>query len=339
MSEPIIEIKGLSKRFGSGEGSVLALQDIDLTVENGDIFGIIGLSGAGKSTLVRCINLLERPTEGSVVFGGRDLTKLTEKELRAVRKKIGMIFQRFNLLTQRTAIENITFPLELDGVPKAKAKERAMELLEIVGLSDRADAYPAQLSGGQMQRIAIARAIANNPKVLLCDEATSALDPNTTRAILDLLKDINRTMGVTVIIITHEMKVIEQICNRVAVIDQSRIVEEGDVKTVFTNPQSKIAKQLILPRGTERELIRSESVKGDNICRLVFDGSSTYEPLIASLAIDAGIKASILSADMRDIDGKAYGSMLISFSSDEDLKKAEEYIKLRGNIIIEEVEA
>ena len=339
MAQPIIEIKGLKKRYGDGAGSVLALQDIDLEIEKGDIYGIIGLSGAGKSTLVRCINMLERPTDGSVIFSGTDLAKLSEKELRSHRRQIGMIFQRFNLLMQRTALENITFPLELEGVSKAEAKKRALELLKIVGLEDRADAYPVQLSGGQMQRIAIARAVVNNPKVLLCDEATSALDPNTTRAILDLIKDINRKMGVTVVIITHEMKVIEQICNKVAVIDSSRIVEKGDVKEVFTNPKSAIAKELILPRGTERELLRSEGIHGENILRLVFDGAKTYEPLIASIAIDLGVKASILTADMRQIDDKSYGSMLISVINHEDISKIEDYISGLDGIYVEEVNA
>lgn len=339
MAQPIIEIKGLKKRYGDGASSVLALQDIDLEIEKGDIYGIIGLSGAGKSTLVRCINMLERPTDGSVIFSGTDLAKLSEKELRSHRHQIGMIFQRFNLLMQRTALENITFPLELEGVSKAEAKKRALELLKIVGLEDRADAYPVQLSGGQMQRIAIARAVVNNPKVLLCDEATSALDPNTTRAILDLIKDINRKMGVTVVIITHEMKVIEQICNKVAVIDSSRIIEKGDVKEVFTNPKSDIAKELILPRGTERELLRSEGIHGENILRLVFDGAKTYEPLIASIAIDLGVKASILTADMRQIDDKSYGSMLISVINHEDISKIEDYISGLDGIYVEEVNA
>ena len=339
MGKAIIEIRGLTKRFGTGETAVTALRDIDLTINEGDIFGIIGLSGAGKSTLVRCINLLERPTEGSVVFDGTELTTLPEKQLRAARKSIGMIFQRFNLLMQRTALENVIFPLELDGVPKAKARERAMELLKIVGLEDRADAYPSQLSGGQMQRIAIARAVANNPKVLLCDEATSALDPNTTRAILDLLRSINRTMGVTIVVITHEMKVIEQICGRVAVIDKSRIVEEGTVTEVFTNPKSRIARELILPRGTDDEPITPAELTADgNICRLVFNGASAYEPIISSLAIDAGVKANILSADMRNIDGLAHGSMLISLEGETDLEKVKSYVGKIAGVTAEEVE-
>lgn len=336
MSQPIIELKGLTKTFGSGEGSVKALKNIDLEIHKGDIFGIIGLSGAGKSTLVRCINLLEKPTSGNVIFDGRDLTAMPDKELRLVRRSIGMIFQRFNLLMQRTALDNIIFPLLLEGMDKKKAKERGMELLKIVGLEDRADAYPAQLSGGQMQRIAIARAVANNPKVLLCDEATSALDPNTTRAILDLLKDINRTMGVTIVIITHEMKVIEQICSHVAVIDHGDIVEKGEVKDVFTSPKSRIARELILPKGAGGAHI--EQLRESGVVRIVFNGGTAYEPLIASLAIDCGVKVNILGADTRNIDGKAYGSMLIGLPENtEEAQKALDYIRGREDVTVEEV--
>ena len=338
MAQPIIEIRGLTKTFGTGETAVTALRDIDLTINRGEIFGVIGLSGAGKSTLVRCINLLERPTSGKVIFDGADLTTMPEKQLRHARRSIGMIFQRFNLLMQRTALENITFPLELDGTPRDAARERARELLKIVGLEDREYAYPSQLSGGQMQRIAIARAIANNPKVLLCDEATSALDPNTTRSILDLLKDINRTMGVTIVIITHEMKVIEQICSRVAVIDSSRIVESGEVREVFTHPKSRIARELIFPQGATPEMIESEQLSGNDVVRIVFNGGSAYEPLIASLAIDCGVKVNILGADTRNIDGRAYGSMLIGLPGDpEEAARAVAYIKSRDDVTVEEV--
>ena len=338
MSQPIIEIKGLTKRFGSGEGSVTALQNIDLTINKGDIFGIIGLSGAGKSTLVRCMNLLERPTEGKVIFDGQDITVMPEKRLREVRRSMGMIFQRFNLLMQRTALENITFPLELTGISKKDAAARAMELLKIVGLEDRADSYPVQLSGGQQQRVAIARAIANNPKVLLCDEATSALDPNTTISILDLLKDINQKTGVTIIIITHEMRVIEQVCSHVAVIDKSRIEEIGEVSEVFTRPKSRIARELILPKGTDPDLFHVEQLKGNSVVRIVFNGGSAYEPLIASLAIDCGVKVNILGADTRNIDGKAYGSMLIGLpADDQQAAKAMSYIKAQSGVTVEEV--
>jgi len=244
----IIKIENLSKVFTGGDGQpIVALKDIDLTVRQGDIFGIIGLSGAGKSTLVRCVNFLERPTTGRVIVDGKDLATLSNKELLKARQQMGMIFQGFNLLSQRTALGNVCYPLEIAGVPRAKARSRADELLTLVGLEDRMQAYPSQLSGGQKQRVAIARALATDPQVLLCDEATSALDPTTTQSILDLLKEINRQMGVTVLVITHEMKVIQEICNRVAVIDQSHIVEMGDVQEVFDNPRSEIARRLICP--------------------------------------------------------------------------------------------
>ena len=250
----MIEIEHLNKTYPSPTGDIHALRDVDLRIEDGEIFGIIGLSGAGKSTLVRCINLLERPTSGTVRIDGRDMTQLSRRDLLKARQDIGMIFQSFNLLEQRTVLRNICFPLEIAGVKRDKAQARAEELLELVGLSDRAKAYPSQLSGGQKQRVAIARALATRPKYLLCDEATSALDPNTTQSILRLLKQINQTLGVTIVVITHEMRVIEQICQRVAVIDQSCIAEIGNVSDVFTHPKSDIAKALILPKSPTENL-------------------------------------------------------------------------------------
>ena len=241
----IIELKEMSKSFKVKNGVVHALDKIDLKINRGEIFGIIGMSGAGKSTLVRCINLLERPTEGQVLFDGQDLTVLKPSQLRQARRSMGMIFQQFNLLMQKTALENVCFPLEISGVKKEEARKRAEELLEIVGLEERKNSYPAQLSGGQKQRVAIARALTTNPKVLLCDEATSALDPNTTRSILKLLKDINKRLGITVVVITHEMSVIEEICQRVAIIDSSKIAEIGTVEKIFTAPKSSIGKQLV----------------------------------------------------------------------------------------------
>ena len=243
----MIELRHLGKTYKTANREIVALEDINLSVQDGEIFGIIGLSGAGKSTLVRCVNLLEKPSSGHVFIDGEDITEFDRKSLLSLRRSIGMIFQDFNLLEQRSVLRNVTFPLEVSGVKRAAARERAMELLKLVGLSDRAESFPSQLSGGQKQRVAIARALATNPKYLLCDEATSALDPNTTRSILELLKKINQTLGVTIIVITHEMKVIYQICDRVAVLDQSRIAEEGSVSEVFTNPRSKIARELILP--------------------------------------------------------------------------------------------
>ncbi|MGN1318557.1 MAG: methionine ABC transporter ATP-binding protein, partial [Lachnospirales bacterium] len=243
----IVKIENLHKTFSTKNGDIVALRDINLEINEGDIFGIIGLSGAGKSTLVRCINYLEVPTKGKVIFENKELGSLTKKELLKARQSMGMIFQNFNLLEQRNALKNVCYPLEIAGVPKKKAEERARELLNIVGLSDRIYSYPSQLSGGQKQRVAIARALATNPKVILCDEATSALDPTTTQSILELLKEINQKMRVTIIIITHEMSVIERICNKVAVIDKSRIVEMGVVKDIFANPKSDMARELITP--------------------------------------------------------------------------------------------
>ena len=244
----MIELQHLTKRFATQGGTVVALNDINLTIQDGDIYGIIGMSGAGKSTLVRCINMLERPDEGKVVVNGRQMQELSAAELRAARRGITMIFQQFNLLMQRTCLRNIMFPMELAKVPKEKAEARARELLELVGLPDKAEAYPAQLSGGQKQRIAIARALATDPKVLLCDEATSALDPNTTHAILELIRKINKELGITVVIITHQMSVVEEVCNRVAILDNGTVVEEGEVQAIFSHPSSAAAKRLVPPK-------------------------------------------------------------------------------------------
>lgn len=336
MQPKVIEIRGLTKRFGNAENSVTALENIDLDIHQGDIFGVIGLSGAGKSTLVRCINLLERPTVGTVKVNGQEMTSLSDRELRKARKSIGMIFQGFNLLMQRTALDNICFPLELEGMSRRQAREKARKLLDIVGLSDKENAYPAQLSGGQKQRIAIARAIANDPKVLLCDEATSALDPNTTASILELLKQINRTMGVTIVVITHEMKVIEKICSHVAVIDCSHIVEMGDVSEVFTNPKSRIARELILPKNDD--VPASQPMKIGKKARIAFEGAPTSEPLIASLAVDCGIKVSIIAADTRSHDGKAFGFMLVGLPEDAlEAQRALDYIRSWKGVTAEEV--
>jgi D-methionine transport system ATP-binding protein len=313
VGEPIIQIRHLSKTFGSGESAVRALEDIDLTVEAGEIFGIIGLSGAGKSTLVRCMNLLERPTSGSIVVDGRDITALSERELRKARQSISMIFQSFNLLMQRTAIDNICFPLELAGWKRADAVKRARELLRLVELEDRAGAYPAQLSGGQKQRVAIARALATDPKVLLCDEATSALDPATTNSILALLKDLNRKLGVTVVVITHQMSVIEEICSRVAIIADSHIVESGDVSEVFRHPKTAAARKLIIPGG---EAARRFTGKG-KVYRITFDGTTSDQPVVAGMVLACGEPVNIWFADTKDIDGKAYGHMLVQLPENE----------------------
>lgn len=308
----MIELKNLSKIYDNGKTRVEAVKDINLTIEDGDIFGIIGLSGAGKSTLIRCINFLEKPTEGQVIFDGVDLGAISHKELLKKRQSMSMIFQNFNLLSQRTALDNICYPLEIAGNSKNEAREKARRLLAIVGLSDKEKSYPVQLSGGQQQRIAIARALATDPKVLLCDEATSALDPTTTSSILNLLKEINKNMGVTIIVITHEMRVIEQICNKVAVIDKSHIVEEGPVKEVFTAPKSQIAKQLILPKNQG-----VPAAEGFRCLRLVFDGTSAFEPIISTLSRQCNTDVNILGANTKNIEGVAYGQMLIQLPEDE----------------------
>lgn len=314
--EPIVELRALSKTFGSGEDQVAAVQQVSLAVEPGEIFGIIGLSGAGKSTLVRCINLLEKPDAGQVLFHGQDLMTMTDKQLRQVRRKISMIFQSFNLLEQRTALDNIRFPLELAGVPRAQAKQRAMELLDIVGLPDKAASYPVQLSGGQKQRIAIARALASDPEVLLCDEATSALDPQTTNSILNLLQTISRERKITVILITHQMSVIEQICNRVAILDSGKVAEIGEVEQVFSNPQSAAGRRLVSP-----DVALPLSTWVGPVARIAFNGNMSEEPIIASVAMDLGLKLSILGADTRNVDGKAFGTMLVSLPEEPEKQK------------------
>lgn len=330
----IVQIRNLNKTFQTKTNTVVALDGIDLDIRRGEVFGIIGLSGAGKSTLVRCINFLEKPTAGSVTVDGQALGALSKKELLAARRKMGMIFQQFNLLEQRTAMQNICFPLEIAGTKKADAEKRAKELLEIVGLTDRANNYPSQLSGGQQQRVAIARALATNPSILLCDEATSALDPTTTRSILSLLKEINKTLGITVIIITHEMTVIEEVCQRVAIIDASHIAEVGAVDEVFTRPRSAMAKQLIYPNGE-----RGRLATGKRYCRIVFDGNSSFEPVVSNMVLECKAPVNIMFADTKDIDGKAYGQMILQLPEDERAtKRALAYLETQ-NVHVEEVDA
>ena len=309
----IVRIQGLNKTFRGRAGTVVALNGIDLDIYRGEIFGIIGLSGAGKSTLVRCINFLEKPTEGTVTVDGQELGRLSKKQLLEARRSMGMIFQQFNLLQQRTALQNICFPLEIAGTSKADAEKRARELLEIVGLSDRADNYPSQLSGGQQQRVAIARALATNPKILLCDEATSALDPTTTRSILALLKEINKTLGITII-------------------DSSRIAEVGTVDEVFTRPKSAMAKQLIYPDGKRNSL-----ATGKRYCRIVFDGNSSFEPVVSNMVLECKAPVNIMFADTKNIDGKAYGQMILQLPEDERAaKRALAYLETQ-NVHAEEV--
>ena len=329
----MIELRQVSKVFPTADGELRALSDINLTIQDGDVFGIVGMSGAGKSTLVRCINLLERPTQGQVLIDGKDLCALPEKELILQRRSIAMIFQQFNLLMQRTCLKNICFPMEIAGVKKDEARKRALEYLDIVGLPDKADAYPAQLSGGQKQRIAIARALASNPKILLCDEATSALDPKTTRDILRLIRDINRRLGITVVVITHEMAVVEEICSHVAILDHGVLQETGTVEQVFSNPQTEAGRRLVYPAG-----VILDQLPAANVIRIAFNGGTSYDPLIASLAIDCGVKANILGADTRNVNGQAFGTMLLGLPDDpEQIAKAMHYIKSQPNITVEEV--
>lgn len=332
----MIELKNISKTFQTADGTVEALKNVNLSIEDGDIYGIIGMSGAGKSTLVRCINMLERPTEGSVIINGVDIGNLGAAELRRERRKITMIFQGFNLLMQRTCIDNICFPLELAGVKKKEARKKAAELLETVGLPDKGGAYPAQLSGGQQQRIAIARALATEPEILLCDEATSALDPKTTQSILDLIAEINERLGITVIVITHQMSVVEKICSKVAILDGGEVVEEGSVSEVFTNPHSDAAKRLVFPDGAESSV---PSFASDSVIRLVYNGALVADtPLIAKMAKDEGIAANILAAQTKCIGDKVFGNMLLDIDGGEkELERAITYLQNTPDIIVRRV--
>ena len=315
----MIELKNLSKVFKVNNDEIVALKDINIRIDNGEIFGIIGLSGAGKSTLVRCINLLEKPTTGDVIIDGLNLTNLSKKELLKMRRNIGMIFQNFNLLEQLNVIDNVCFPLSLLKISKETQKEKAVELLKLVGLEHRLSYYQSQLSGGEKQSVAIARALAKNTKYLLCDEATSALDPNTTQSILSLLKEINEKMNVTIVVITHEMKVIEKICDRVAVIDSSSIVEIGKVSEVFTSPKTIITKELVLPESTK---INFTGNLGRKI-RLIFDGTSTEESILAKLILETQTPINILYADTKELEGVTYGHMIVELPEN---KKSEEKI-------------
>lgn len=329
-NEPIIKIENLEKKFPGKSEDVYALRNINLTINKGDIFGIIGKSGAGKSTLVRCINLLERPTAGSIYFEGKDLCQLNPNELRKIRRSMGMIFQQFNLLMQRTSLENVCFPLELAGISQAQAKKRGKELLELVGLANRMDSYPAQLSGGQKQRVAIARALATNPAVLLCDEATSALDPGTTDSILTLIKQINQNLGITAIIITHEMSVIDKICDYVAIIGKGVIVEEGEVQEVFLHPKSSLARQFVLPEAFSH-------LKSPYLYRLIFNGLASKEPVISNLVLQCQIPVNIMYAATRDIDGQAVGQMVLELPQDTEQRQKILLWAKDHNLILEEM--
>ena len=333
----MIELRHLSKTFPGENGPVEALKDVSLTIPDGDIFGIIGMSGAGKSTLVRCIDLLERPTGGSVLVDGIAAERLPERELRALRRRIAMIFQGFHLLMQRTCLQNVCFPLHLAGVRPAEAKRRALELLELVGLADKAGAYPARLSGGQQQRVAIARALAADPKVLLCDEATSALDPATTGAILDLLQDVNRRLGITLILITHQMSVVERICRHVAILDGGRVAEQGEVGQVFSDPRSDAARRLVFPEGGPDAPLACR--EGERFIRVVFNGArATATPLIARMALEQGIAANIAYASTRAIGERMFGSMLLGVTGgDGPVSRAVAYLTEMPDVLAEEV--
>lgn len=332
MSEPIIKLENVSKTFVSGNGEVEAVRNIDLEIERGDIFGIIGLSGAGKSTLVRCLNLLERPTEGRVYVGGRDMMSLSNKELSVERREIGMIFQHFNLLMQRNVLDNVAFPLEIAGERKSSARQKAKKYLDIVGLTEKADSYPAQLSGGQKQRVAIARVLASDPKILLCDEATSALDPQTTKSILNLIKDINRDLGITVVIITHEMSVVQEICNKVAVLDHGNKVEEGTVEELFRSPKTEEAKKLVFSETAHiRRMHSSRQV------RVIFDGKSAFEPILGNIILELRTPINILYANTQTINGNAEGEMILQLPDNKEIAdKMIEYFKEK-NLGAEEV--
>ena len=331
----MIELKHVSKTFDSGTaGGVDALKDVSLTIADGDIYGIIGMSGAGKSTLVRCINLLERPTSGEIVVNGQRLDTMTPAQLRAARREITMIFQHFNLLMQRTCLKNVCFPMELVGVKKAEAEKRAHELLELVGLPDKADAYPAQLSGGQQQRVAIARALATDPKVLLCDEATSALDPNTTRQILELIRDINKKLGITVVVITHQMSVVKEICTHVAILDDGEVVEDGLVSAVFSAPKSQAARHLVFPGGADAAV---SDPSQERRIRLIFRSAQTTAiPMVARLAAEESIYANVISASTQKLSEEVYGSMLLGIPNSQ-FDRAWQFFRTIPNLQAEEV--
>ena len=330
-----ILVENVCKTFVTKDGVVEALKNVSLSIESGDIYGIIGMSGAGKSTLVRCMNFLETPSEGRVLINGKSLGDYSEKELRKQRESIGMIFQHFNLLMQKSVLENVCFPLYIQGKKKPEARKRAAELLEIVGLSDKAKAYPAQLSGGQKQRVAIARALASYPKILLCDEATSALDPQTTSSILELLKEINKKFNITIVIITHQMSVVREICTHVAIMKEGEVKEQGLVSEIFTNPKSQVAKELILkdtgndveskPKPTQPEIQSGEKI------RIVFSENSAFEPVIANLVLTFHEPVNILKADTKNVGGVAKGEMILQFMKDSTKVAAmKEYLVTHG---------
>ncbi len=331
--EPIIRVEHLKKVFQTGAGEVAAVDDVSFSIEKGDIFGIIGLSGAGKSTLVRCLNLLEKPSSGKVWIRDRNLPDLSEGELRKTRQKIGMIFQHFNLLMQRTVLDNVCFPMEIAGVKKKQARERTLDYLRTVGLEEKAKSYPAQLSGGQKQRVAIARVLASDPEILLCDEATSALDPQTTKSILTLLKEINRKYGITIVVITHEMSVVQEICSHVAVLDHGRLAESGTVEELFRLPKTDAARRLILNAGNQ-----IKQMHGKRLIRITFSGQSSFEPVIGNVVLLYKTPLNILYADTKNLNGKAEGEMILQLPEDQiTADKMIEYFR-QEKLSVEELE-
>ena len=337
----MIKLEHVSKTFGRETDGVHAVRDVTIHIAPGEIFGIIGYSGAGKSTLVRCINLLERPTAGTVTVDGQELTRMPERELRQARKKISMIFQLFNLMPSRTVEQNVAFPLKGSGLSREETRRKVLELLELVGLPDKAEAYPSQLSGGQKQRVAIARALASDPKVLLCDEATSALDPQTTQSILRLIKDINQKTGITVVVITHEMAVVKEICHRVAVMDKGRVVEEGSVFEVFSNPQQPVTRSFIATTsnlGKIEELIAANdpivAVKpGEIVARLNYGQSNVSEATISEVSRRFNVDVSIVFGNVEIIDGQPLGG-LVAILSGERITEAVNYLS-ECNVMVE----
>ena len=329
-----ILIQDVSKTFETKDGSVQALNHVSLSIETGDIYGIIGMSGAGKSTLVRCMNFLEVPSEGKVLIDGKSLSEFSPKELRKEREKIGMIFQHFNLLMQKNVLENVCFPLYIQGKKKAEARAKALELLEIVGLADRAKAYPAQLSGGQKQRVAIARALASDPQILLCDEATSALDPQTTSSILELLQDINQKFGITIVIITHQMSVVREICTHVAIMKDGEVKEQGLVEEIFSHPKSQVAKEQISKdsgNDVESKKLTQSEIQDGEIVRIVFSENSAFEPVIANLILTFHEPVNILKANTKNVGGVAKGEMILQFMSDStNVPEMKKFLTERG---------
>ena len=339
----MIELKNISKTYYTSGNAVEAVKDVTLTINDGDIFGIIGFSGAGKSTLVRCINLLERPTSGQVLIDGKDITKFSAKELRAARKKIGMIFQHFNLMPSRTVIDNVTYALKGSGISKSEMREKALKLLELVEISDKAEMYPSNLSGGQKQRVAIARALANDPKILLCDEATSALDPQTTKQILALLKSLNETLGITIVLITHEMAAVKEICNRTAVMDKGRVIELNDTFSVFADPQDALTKDFIATTSNLKKIysLLSEEPdavplgKDDIVVKLTYTERSVSEPLISAVTQKFGVLLNIVFADVDIVQGAPIGGTVAVISGErEKITEAVKYL-IEKNVAVE----